>query len=185
MVSSLPGWLGAATLTAAASWVALQVLVGALQTQVDALGARGLMAVDATATLLWMAQLTAWVLTGAWLTQALSVVRGRGGYEQHGVAMAWVGWFLPVVQLVVPYEVMSDATKPMGRARDGVLRTWWAAWMVAWGLILVSYVVLARSGHGGAAPWSLAAGAALAAALVPFARLVLGTTRAVARPVTP
>lgn len=120
-IPRIPPLLGHAGVAAASTWAVLQLALGALLTQADLSRGSLPLGVGAVSSLTWLTQVLAWALTGAWLTQALAVVRARRGYEQQPLAMAWVGWFLPVLQLTTPYDVMSDATKPLGRDRYGLL----------------------------------------------------------------
>lgn len=54
----------------------------------------------------------------------------------HRMKRAWAGWgwFVPVVSLWFPRRIMLDiwdASSPAGRARHGLVNTWWTLWIVA------------------------------------------------------
>lgn len=88
----------------------------------------------------WMAVvLAAWILTSLWLSRARQNAIALCPTWEHkrSAVWAWLGWWVPVVSLWFPFQVVSDVrgagAGPDARpgARSGtVLGWWWALWLV-------------------------------------------------------
>jgi hypothetical protein len=89
------------------------------------------------------------VLWLVWQHRAQSNLRALGAVGLRyspGWAVGW--WFIPVAFWVVPYRTVRElwqASSPGGGAVDWstrpvspILRIWWGAWLVRWGLAIVS-----------------------------------------------
>ncbi|MGH3470091.1 MAG: DUF4328 domain-containing protein [Thermocrispum sp.] len=62
--------------------------------------------------------------------------------HRNGARWVFISWFVPILNLVVPREVVADvwaASKPAGTRRgSGLLGWWWACWLVGWAAIVCS-----------------------------------------------
>ena len=61
----------------------------------------------------------------------------RWGRQRHSQGWAIGGWFVPVLFLWVPYQLVVDAWRasqpPSGRPRSTAIVTgWWVCWLLAW-----------------------------------------------------
>jgi uncharacterized protein DUF4328 len=75
------------------------------------------------------AVLAAGVVFIVWLSFARrnsEILYGKAGHRR---TTAWVGWawFIPVVSLWFPYQVVQDVYRPSTRLSGTVVRWWWAA----------------------------------------------------------
>lgn len=129
--------------------VALALLVAAVQvvsavTSFDARTrfqealASGGSTVDVLTTYDWVVMalapvlLVTYVVTCLWLTAARANAVAINPYAQHARSQIWVwlGWWVPVVALWFPYQVVRDvqrASTPSGRTF--ALGPWWTAWL--------------------------------------------------------
>jgi hypothetical protein len=72
-----------------------------------------------------------------WFYQARKNAEGRGWRQRWGPGWAIGAWFVPVVSLWFPYQIMADiwrAGLPASeRSRPAWLPiAWWACWLLAW-----------------------------------------------------
>lgn len=72
----------------------------------------------------------AWFLTCLWLSHARAVVEVRSPDSPHARSRVWVwcGWFVPVVMLWFPYQVVRDVLRVRSHpaAKDDVVSWWWS-----------------------------------------------------------
>jgi hypothetical protein len=120
--------------------------------------------------------LAAYLATGFWLQASRRFAEAANPTARfaHGPAWTWLGWWVPVVYLWVPYRVVRDiraATVPEGDRRVS-LPLWWLFWLLA-GLRLFS----SSSGNAEMIARSIAA-VALIAAFAHWIRMVREITRA-------
>jgi hypothetical protein len=85
--------------------------------------------------------LAAYVAACVWLQacRRLAVAANPSARFAHGPVWTWLGWWVPIVSLWVPYQVVRDlrgAAVRAGERRVG-LGLWWPFWLLA-GLRLVS-----------------------------------------------
>lgn len=86
-------------------------------------------AYDTTGLLVVLVQLVGFVLTGLWLTGVRRNVDAVApGSQRRGVVWAWLGWFVPVVSLWFPYQVVADAGRASTRATLAY-GGWWATFL--------------------------------------------------------
>lgn len=188
--------LGYAVVAVAGLWLLLDVLeavtaVGAAP-RFAAAAEQGLqqplVAYDGVVLGAGVVSLVAFVLTGLWLTAVRrNVDRVAPGSQRRGVVWAWLGWFVPVVSLWFPYQVVSDAGRASTRARLPY-GAWWALFL---GFVVVQRVTGQMVGGVTgdvdpglvrALPAAEAASALLlGGAFVLWARTVLAVSRAHAR----
>ncbi|MFF2141575.1 DUF4328 domain-containing protein [Kitasatospora sp. NPDC058190] len=81
-----------------------------------------------------------------WLWRARINAERLAGRGSQRRARAWVvaGWTVPVANLWVPYQVVSDvwrASSPGRKASRGLISVWWAAWVLG-GVISRAYLYL-------------------------------------------
>ena len=65
-----------------------------------------------------------------------------GPPTSFGTAMAAAGWFLPIVNLLLPYLILREVwhrSRP-GRERMVVLNVYWCAWVLGGGTGLFAFV---------------------------------------------
>ncbi|MFC8798252.1 DUF4328 domain-containing protein [Promicromonospora sp. NPDC057138] len=120
--------------------------------------------------------LAAYLATGFWLQASRRFAEAANPTARfaHGRAWTWLGWWVPVVFLWIPYRVVRDIRAAV--VPDGVRRVslglWWPFWLLA-GLRLVS----SSSGDLEIIARSIAA-VALIVAFVPWIRVLREITRA-------
>jgi hypothetical protein len=120
--------------------------------------------------------LAAYLATGFWLQASRRFAEAANPTARfaHGPAWTWLGWWVPVVFLWIPYRVVRDiraAIVPDGDRRVS-LGLWWLFWLLA-GLRLFS----SSSGEAEIVARSVAA-VALIAAFAHWIRIVREITRA-------
>lgn len=86
-------------------------------------------------------QVAAMIVTGilfiAWLYRARQNAEGfNSGMHRRGPRWAIGGWFVPIMNLWVPYQVVNDTllateAKPGERHGYGLIRAWWMTWLAA------------------------------------------------------
>lgn len=89
-----------------------------------------------------------------WLSRARGNVDAYGpGRQRYGRGWAVGGWFIPIVNLVVPYRVTADVlagsdtgTNNGTASGSGLLRLWWAAWLISGGFDLAASLRTAVDG---------------------------------------
>ncbi len=100
-----------------------------------------------------------------WMSDALAAAAARG-QQVPAPWNAWVAWFIPLYNLVVPYLALARlaAAASSSRARAGAA-AWWA------GLVLAVIAERATSGGeaNGSTAWALLAAVALIVSTVGFA----------------
>lgn len=127
-------------------------------------------------TLTGLFLLAAFLVVCAWLHACRRFAETAAPAAQfaHGPVWTWLGWWVPVVFLWFPYQVVRDirdAVVPTGERRAG-LGLWWACWLMFWlraySPASVDLEVFVRS----------AAALALLFAFVQWVRIVREITRA-------
>jgi hypothetical protein len=79
--------------------------------------------------------LAAGILTCVWLARARenALLLNPTG-QRRGKAWVWLGWFIPIVQLWFPKQILDDtikATAPAAGVREPISTVWyWTAWIV-------------------------------------------------------
>ncbi len=87
---------------------------------------------DATILLLIPALLVSYVITGLWLQAARSnaeAIRPRRRH-QRGPVWVWLGWWVPIVSLWFPYQVVRDVQAGSGGGPRVSLGPWWTGWII-------------------------------------------------------
>ncbi|MDP2772827.1 MAG: DUF4328 domain-containing protein [Nocardioides sp.] len=90
----------------------------------------------ASAVLALPAMLMAWVFTCVWLVKARAGVAD----QRRATAWVWLGWFVPIANFFVPFQVTRDLVKGSARrdryAREqgegddnALLGWWWVSWL--------------------------------------------------------
>jgi hypothetical protein len=196
-----PTGLATAAVVLAGVWTLLQVL--SLATSFAAAEVYGAAAAagvnlldvvttyDAVVAYFVPVQVAAFVVGCLWLqrSRAVATTLSSSVRQVRGPAWVWFGWFVPVVLLWFPYQVVRDVrTAAQGTQARGT-GLWWACWLV----LLVSTNQSAMTALG----WSVSrdpgqlplfeavATVATVAAAVLWARIVLGVTRSLTARTTP
>jgi hypothetical protein len=120
--------------------------------------------------------LAAYLATCVWLQagRKFAVAANPAARFAHGPAWTWLGWWVPIVFLWAPYQVVRDirgAVVPVGERRVA-LGLWWTFWLLA-GLRVVAsssqdFEIIVRS----------VAALALTVAVVLWVRIIREITRA-------
>lgn len=77
----------------------------------------------------------AYVATCLWLARARAnslVLKGGPAQGERSGAWVWIGWWLPIVSLVMPYHVVRDVWQASVRGidrREAHLGLWWSMWI--------------------------------------------------------
>jgi hypothetical protein len=80
-----------------------------------------------------LATVAAVIIACIWQHRAATAARSLGFPARRSPAWGVGSWFVPVVNLWMPYGALRDCLPPGDPNRAHVLR-WWIAWMVAWWL---------------------------------------------------
>ena len=177
----------------ATSWSASDDLVRLAGSGTD-VAAAPLFAYDLVNTLYLPVGLATYVVACLWLYRARANAIRTAPAWTHARSKVWVwlGWWVPVVQLWFPYQVVRDVRA--GSVRDstsGRLGLWWTCWLV---FIIATRVAARMAPVSGvpdaelarALPWAeTVATVALLAASVIWVRTVWQVTEAQARPAPP
>jgi hypothetical protein len=80
------------------------------------------------------ALLAAWIVTALWLVQARANAEVLNPWyrQRRSAVWAWLGWWVPVVLLWFPYQMVRDvrmAAVPWRFRRHTVVGWWWALWL--------------------------------------------------------
>jgi hypothetical protein len=102
------------------------------------------------------------VLACIWQHRAASSARALGFPAHRSPAWGVGSWFVPVVNLWMPYGALRDCLPPGDPRRAHVLR-WWIAWLAGWWLTAAAEVC-ALASTGAALAVSIPAALALLAA---------------------
>lgn len=75
--------------------------------------------------------LVAGVLMIIWLYRAHASDRMNAAWLQHGSGWAIGGWFVPILNLWRPYQMVRDVERgaTSGRSSSAVVGLWWAGWL--------------------------------------------------------
>ncbi|GAA4706126.1 protein of unknown function (DUF4328) [Promicromonospora umidemergens] len=135
--------LGTAAIVLACVWSAVQVLKLALApAAADALreaAAAGYGAYDSAFTgydlaaiLSFAVQLATYIVTCLWLytSRSTAVAATPGLVHQRSKVWAWLGWWVPIVSLWFPYQVVRDIRRATATGPVSGIGGWWAAWLV-------------------------------------------------------
>ena len=95
--------------------------------------------------------LAAVVVACIWQHRAASAGRALGIPSRRSPAWGVGSWFVPVVNLWMPYSAVRDCLPPDDPHRPRVLH-WWIAWLVAASLSSAAGIVRAVLDRGGARP---------------------------------
>ena len=142
--------------------------------------------VDWSVFLVWGLALLAYVFTGLVVAPVVTAIWMHRAYRNLpalGVGgLTWSpgwaagAWFVPGANLFVPYLVAREIWRGSGGNGGSLLALWWAAWLTAGTLLLLSQAFYAGSAVAGDL-LLMAAELALAVAAVPFIRFVRSVTR--------
>jgi hypothetical protein len=84
---------------------------------------------DAALILVSVAALVAYLV---WFARAYAAVRARSGVTRFSNGLAVGGWFVPVLNLFVPYLALRDAVRRGDDDRRGrLVALWWTTWLFA------------------------------------------------------
>jgi hypothetical protein len=91
-------------------------------------------AYDAVTILQFPALLAAYIVTCVWLMKSRNFLKQRnpGSRQVRSKVWVWLGWWVPIVSLWFPVQVVRDVRKgsagrPLG---SGILAGWWAFWLI-------------------------------------------------------
>ncbi|MBE7698887.1 DUF4328 domain-containing protein [Oerskovia sp. Sa1BUA8] len=89
-------------------------------------------AYDALSSVALLVELAAGVVTVVWLWKSRTFAEAASPGWPHTRSRVWVwlGWFVPVVALWFPYQVVRDVRAATLREKRPGLGGWWAAWLV-------------------------------------------------------
>ncbi|MGH3368181.1 MAG: DUF4328 domain-containing protein [Nocardioidaceae bacterium] len=91
-------------------------------------------AYDAVTILYLPSLLAAYIVTCLWLSRSRTLLGERFSGYPHARSKVWVwlGWWVPIVNLWFPYQVVRDIRlgSIAGRADSGILAGWWACWLI-------------------------------------------------------
>ncbi|MFD2796140.1 DUF4328 domain-containing protein [Promicromonospora vindobonensis] len=189
--------LGTAAVVLACVWAAVQVLKLALApAAADALrdaAAAGNGAYDSALTgydlagvLFFAVQVAAYVVTCLWLytSRSTAVAATPGLVHERSKVWTWLGWWVPIVSLWFPYQVVRDIRRATATGPVSGIGGWWAAWLV---FVTLSNTAGRMSSRTTAEATATAAEAlvfvellatvAMAVALVLWIRIVRGVSR--------
>jgi Domain of unknown function (DUF4328) len=89
---------------------------------------------DAFTILQTPAMLAAYIVTCVWLTKSWNLLQERvpSSLRTRSKVWVWLGWWVPIVSLWFPYQVVRDIRRgslghPQG---SGILAGWWACWLI-------------------------------------------------------
>lgn len=89
---------------------------------------------DAFTILQTPAMLAAYIVTCLWLQKSWNLLQERAPsfHPTRSKIWAWLGWWVPIVSLWFPYQVVRDIRRgslghPQG---SGILAGWWACWLI-------------------------------------------------------
>jgi hypothetical protein len=164
--AAVPGGLATASVVLACAWTALQAVhlvtsfpAGADFDAATSVGAdltRVWTAYDTVGLAFFPVQVAAFVVTCLWLQRSRRLadsLRPRVDQER-GAAWVWFGWFVPIVSLWFPYQVVRDVrAASVGTRRLPGIGWWWAAWVVA--NLTTTQAALASMGAGAFRPGAL------------------------------
>ncbi|GAB2501774.1 hypothetical protein GCM10027063_46450 [Promicromonospora xylanilytica] len=135
--------LGTAAIVLACVWSAVGVLKLALApAAADALrdaAAAGkgaydsaLTGYDLAAMLFFAVQLATYVVACLWLytSRSTAVAATPGFVHARSKVWAWLGWWVPIVSLWFPYQVVRDIRRGTATGPVSAIGGWWAAWLV-------------------------------------------------------
>jgi len=137
------GGLGSAAIVLACVWTALQA-VGALLAPAAAQALRDadeagrsafdseFTAYDGVSTLTGVVQVAAYVVTCLWMyrSRSTAVAANPTFIHARGPVWSWLGWWVPVVSLWFPYQVVRDVRRATAPGPVSGIGGWWAAWLV-------------------------------------------------------
>jgi protein involved in temperature-dependent protein secretion len=75
--------------------------------------------------------LVAVILYFVWFARLYAWVRQARGGTEYSTGMAIGGWFIPFLNLVIPYRALNDAAKRTLGGPAPLVGLWWAAYLVA------------------------------------------------------
>ena len=91
-------------------------------------------AYDAVGMLITPVALAAYVVSCLWLYKSRVSAEGAtpSFVHERGKVWAWLGWWVPVVSLWFPYQVVRDVRRATSPRPVGGIGWWWAAWLVGY-----------------------------------------------------
>lgn len=134
------GW-GLATMVLAGVVTAIQTLLGITSfgaaEEYTAAARQGVNAsqivttYDAVGVLYLGFAVAAYVVTCVWLDRARTLALALSGSSPtRSRVWVWLGWWVPVVNLWFPLQVVRDVRDGSSAPRTSVLGAWWACWIV-------------------------------------------------------
>lgn len=75
-----------------------------------------------------------------WIHRVFTAIRDGGGRTSWSPSMAVGGWFIPLVNVVMPWLTVRDALKSLGRP-TALAGAWWIAWLLAMPLVMLHTLV--------------------------------------------
>ena len=91
-----------------------------------------LTAYDAFTILIFLPLIAAYIVTCIWLTKSRSLLeqRVRSSHHARSKVWVWLGWWVPIVSLWFPYQVVRDIRRgSLGRPGAAILAGWWTCWL--------------------------------------------------------
>jgi Domain of unknown function (DUF4328) len=89
---------------------------------------------DAFTVLLFPALVAAYIVTCLWLMKSWNLLAERvpSSLRTRSKIWVWLGWWVPIVSLWFPYQVVRDIRRgSLGHPRGaGILAGWWACWLI-------------------------------------------------------
>jgi hypothetical protein len=90
-------------------------------------------AYDAFVIVVFLPLVASYIVTCVWLTKSRNLLEQRvpSFHQTRGKVWAWLGWWVPIVSLWFPYQVVRDIRRgSLGYpAGAGVLAGWWTCWL--------------------------------------------------------
>jgi hypothetical protein len=89
-------------------------------------------AYDAVNLLYGALQVACYVVTCLWLSRSRATAVAANPKFIHGRSpvWSWLGWWVPIVSLWFPYQVVRDVLRSTSRGPVSGIGGWWAAWLV-------------------------------------------------------
>jgi hypothetical protein len=89
-------------------------------------------AYDAVNLLYGALQVACYIVTCLWLSRsrATAVAANPTFTHERSPVWSWLGWWVPIVSLWFPYQVVRDIHRSTSRGPVSGIGGWWAAWLV-------------------------------------------------------
>ncbi|HET7195568.1 MAG TPA: DUF4328 domain-containing protein [Nocardioides sp.] len=92
-------------------------------------------AYDAFVIVVFLPLIAAYIVTCVWLMKSRNLLEQRvpSSHQARGKVWVWLGWWVPIVSLWFPLQVVRDIRKgSLGSVMvgGGILAGWWASWLI-------------------------------------------------------